>query len=106
MAKGAKTTKKKRINKKLLQDHQEAQALEWKKTMHHREKSSSKPEQYMCLMINSVDQKKMCLPQFRRLPKDVNDECLVQMHLVGKKTHDFITYPNVQNDPNLIVTVI
>ena len=55
----------------------------------------------------------MYLPRLRRLPKDVNDECLVQMHLVGclayngtVKPHVFITYPNVHNDPNLTVTVI
>ena len=113
MTKGAKTTKEKEIHKNLLQAHREAQALERKKTMHHREKSLKKPEQYMCLMIDGMDQKKTCLPHFRRLPKDVNDECLVQMHLVGclayngsVKPHVFITYPNVHNDPNLTVTVI
>ena len=60
MAKGAKTTKEKDINKKLLQDHREAQALERKNAMHHREKSLKKPEQYMCLMIDGMDQKKTC----------------------------------------------
>ena len=34
-------------------------------------------------MIDGLDQKKMYLPHLRRLPKDVKDECLVQMHLVG-----------------------
>ena len=55
----------------------------------------------------------MCSSDLRRLPKDVNDECLVQMHLVGflayngsVKPHVFITYPNLHNDPNLTVTVI
>ena len=49
----------------------------------------------------------------RRLPKDVNGKCLVQMHVVGClaypgtiKPHVFITYPNVHNDPNLTVTMI
>ena len=113
MTKGAKTTKEKDVNKQLLQDHREAQALERTKAMHHREKSLKKPEQYMCLMIDGMDQKKTCLPHFTRLPKDLNDECLVQMHLVGClayngtiKPHVFITYPNVHNDPNLTVTVI
>ena len=48
-----------------------------------------------------------------RLRKDINDECLVKMHLVGclayngiVKTHVFTTYPNVHNDPNLVVIVI
>ena len=67
----------------------------------------------MCLMIDSMDQKQTYLPHLRRLPKDINDECLVQMHLVGclayngtVKPHVFVTYPNFHNDPNLIVTVI
>ena len=64
-------------------------------------------------MIDGMDQKKTCLPHMKRLPKDINDECLVQMHLVGCLAynrsvgpHVFITYPNVHNDPNLTVTVI
>ena len=55
----------------------------------------------------------MCLPQMRRLPEDVNDECLIQMHPAGClayhgtiKPHVFITYPNVHNDRNLMVIVI
>ena len=64
-------------------------------------------------MIDGINQMKTCLPHMRRLPKDVNDECFVPMHLVGclayngiAKPHVFITYMNVHNDPNLIVTVI
>ena len=67
----------------------------------------------MCLMIDGMDQKKTCLPHLRQLPKDINDECLVQMQLVGclayigtVKPHFFVTYPNVHNGPNLIVTMI
>ena len=60
-----------------------------------------------------MNQKRTCIPHLRRLPKDFNDECLVQMHVVGCltynetiKPHVFVTYPNLHNDPNLIVTVI
>ena len=77
MAKGETTTKEKDVNRKLLQDHREAQALERKKAMHHREKSSKKPEQYMCLMIDGMDQTKTSLPHLRRLPKDFNNEWVV-----------------------------
>ena len=84
-----------------------------KKAMHHREKSLKKPEHYLCLMIDGMDQKKTCLPHLKRLPKDLNDECVVQMQLVGCLAYNgtikprvFITYPNIHNDPNLIVTVI
>ena len=81
--------------------------------MHHRQKALQSPERYMCLIIDGMDQKKTCLPHFRRLPKDIGDECLVQMHLVGCLSHCqtikpsvFITYPNIHNDPNLTVTVM
>ena len=50
--KGAETPKEKDINKSLLQDHREAQALERKKVMHHREKSLKKSEHYLCLMLD------------------------------------------------------
>ena len=50
---------------------------------------------------------------FERYQKDIGEECLVQMHLVGClscyqtiKPLVFITYPNIHNDPNLTVTVI
>ena len=59
--KGAKTTKED-INKNWLQDHHEAQALERNKAMYHRDKSLKNPKQYMCLMIDGMDQKKTCLP--------------------------------------------
>ena len=96
------------MSKKLLQEHREAESLERKKVMHHTEKCLKKPKQYMCLMIDGMEQTKTCLPHMRRLPIDINDECLVQMHLVGCLTynrsvgpHVFITYPNVHNDHNL-----
>ena len=102
LGKGAKTSKEKDMSKKLLQEHREAQSLESKKAMHHKEKCLKMPKQYMCLMIDDIDQKKACLLHMRRLSKEINDECLVQMHLVGclaynrsAGPHVFITYPNV-----------
>ena len=45
--------------------------------------------------------------------KDIGDECLVQIHLVGCllyskeiKPHVYFTYPNIHNDPNITVTVM
>ena len=55
LAKGAKTSIEKDMSKKLLQEHHEAQSLERKKVMHHREKCLKSPEQYMCLMIDGMD---------------------------------------------------
>jgi hypothetical protein len=50
---------------------------------------------------------------FTWIPKDVSDECFVQMHPVGcllyhnvVKPYVLLTYPNVANDPNLTVTII
>ena len=63
----------------LLKEPRESQALERSKAMHHRQKALQSPEQYMCLIVDGMDQKKTCLPHFRRLPKDIGDECLVQM---------------------------
>ena len=67
----------------------------------------------MCLIIDGMDKKKTCLPHFRKLPKDIGDECLVQMHLVGCllyrhtiREQAFLTYPNMHNNPNLTVTVM
>ena len=104
LAKGAKTSKEKDMSKKLLQDHREAQSLERKKAMHHREKCLKMPEQYMCLMIDGMDQKKTCLPHMRRLPKDINDECLVQMYLVGFLAYNRSVGPHVLG-PTLMFTM-
>ena len=99
--------------KKILIDHRDSQAKERIKAMHHRDKALKCPGRYMCLMIDGMDQKKTCLPHFTRLPKDIGDECLVQMHLVGCLSYNqvvkpwvFLSYPNVHNDPNLTITIM
>ena len=113
MAKGGRSDEQIKNYKNLLREHRDSQALERSKAMHHRQKSLQSPERYMCMIIDGMDQKKTCLPHFQRLPKDIGDECLVQMHLVGClsysqtiRSHVFLTYPNIHNDPNLTVTVM
>ena len=113
MAKTGRTDDEIKNYKKLLKEHRESRALERSKVMHHRLKALQSPETYMCLIIDGMDQKKTCLPHFRRLLKDIGDECLVQMHLVGCLSYCqtirpqvFITYPNIHNYPNLTVTVM
>ena len=114
MIKGAKNDiAQKECYKKSLTDHRDSQAKERKKAMHHRDKALKSPGRYMCLMIDGMDQKKTCLPHFARLPKDIAEDCLVQMHLVGCLSYHnvvkpwvFLTYPNVHNDPNLTITII
>ncbi|KAH7289463.1 hypothetical protein KP509_30G003200 [Ceratopteris richardii] len=67
----------------------------------------------MCLLIDGMDKRKTYLPHFYRIPKDIRDEVLMQMHLVGALVYNgtvmskvFFTYPNVHNDPNLTITII
>ena len=112
MAKGRRSDEQIKNYKNLLREHRDSQALERSKSMHHRQSFQS-PERYMCMIIDGTDQKKTCLPHFQRFPKDIGDECLGQMHLVGClsysqtiRSHVFLTYPNIHNDPNLIVTVM
>ena len=114
MIKGAKSDdSQKDIFKRSLMEHRDSQAKERIKAMHHRDKALKFPGRYMCLMIDGMDQKKTCLPHFARLPKDITEECLVQMHLVGCLSYNkvvkpwvFFTYPNVHADPNLTITII
>ena len=75
MAKSGRTDVEIKNYKTLLKEHWESQVLERSKAMHHRQKALQSPEQ-----LDGMDQKKTCLPYFRRLPKDIGDECLVQMH--------------------------
>ena len=99
--------------KRLLIEHRDSQAKERIKAMHHRDKALKSPGHYMCLMIDGMDQKKTCLPHFAHLPKDISEDCLVQMHLVCCLSYNrmvkpfvFLTYPNVHNDPNLTITIL
>ena len=55
MAKGTKTTNEKNNHTKLLQEHHEAQELEQKSAMVHREKSLKSSTQYMCLTIDGME---------------------------------------------------
>ena len=83
MAKGGKFADEIQNYKNLLKDHCESQALERSKAMRHNQKAHQSLEKYMCIIIDGMDQKKTCLPHFQRMPKDIGDEFLVQIHLVG-----------------------
>ena len=83
MAKGGKTDDEIKNYKNILKDHRKSQALERSKAMHHRQKALQSLGKYICIVIDGMDQKKTCLPHFQRMPKDIGDECLVQIHLVG-----------------------
>ena len=58
MAKSGRTDVEIKKYKTLLKEHQESQALERSKAMHHRQKALQSPEQYMCLIIDAMDKKK------------------------------------------------
>ena len=83
MAKGGRSDEEIRNYKILLKEYRESQSVEQSKALHHRQKALLSLERYMCMIMDGMDQKKTCLPHFQRLPKDIRDECLVQMHLVG-----------------------
>ena len=76
MAKSGRTDVEIKKYKTLLKEHWENQALERSKAMYHHQKALQSPKRYICLIIDGMDQKKTCLPHFRRLPKDIGDECL------------------------------
>ena len=82
-AKGGKSDDEIQNYKNLLKVHRESQALERSKALCHRQKAHQSPEKYMCIIIDGMDQKKTFLPHFQRMPKDIGDEFLVQIHLVG-----------------------
>ena len=83
MAKSGRTDDEIKSYNNLSKEHRESQALERSKAIRHRQKALQSLERYMCLIIDGTNRKKTCLPHFRRLSKDIGDECLVQMHLVG-----------------------
>ena len=66
MAKSGRTDIEIKNYKTLLKEHRESQVLERSKAMHQRQKALQSPERYMCLIIDGMDQKKICLPHFRR----------------------------------------
>ena len=74
MAKSGRTNVEIKNYNTLLKEHLESHALERSKAMHHRQKALESWELYMCLIIDGMDQKKTCLPHFRRLPTDIEDE--------------------------------
>ena len=41
--------------KNLLKEHQESQALERSKAMHHHQKVLQSPKRYMCFIIDGMD---------------------------------------------------
>ena len=83
MAKGGKSYEEIINYKNLLKDHRESQALERSTSMCHHQKVHQSPEKYMCIIIRGLDKKKTCLPHFQRMPKDIGDECFVQIHLLS-----------------------
>ena len=82
-AKGGKSDDEIQNYKNLLKVHRESQALERSKALCHRQKAHQSPEKYMCIIIDGMDQNKTCLPHFQRMPKDIGDECFVQIHLLS-----------------------
>ena len=73
MAKSGRTDEEIKNYKTLLKEHQESQALERSKVMHHRQKALQSPERYMSLIIDGMDQKN---DLFATFPKDIEMNAL------------------------------
>ena len=79
----------------------------------HRKKCAARPERYLGMVIDGMDQQKTNLPHWPRAPSGLKPECQIQVHVVGclifskpTKLHVFLNYPNLHNDSNLIITII
>jgi hypothetical protein len=89
---------------RMSKEHPDAQSRERMKAMYYRDKALNCPSRYFCLMLTGMDQKKISLPHFAGIPKDMSDGCLIQMNLVVClsyhtviKLYVFLTNLNVHN---------
>ncbi|GBG93155.1 hypothetical protein CBR_g59742 [Chara braunii] len=81
----------------------------------HCHKASNESGEYVCLIIDGMDQSKTLLPHFRRLPKDsrVKEESFVKVRVVGAKVLGLATkasatlfFDNFKSDSNCMLTVL
>src|SRR5450759_2709159 len=97
----------------LLNEHRKTQGVERKKLAKHRGKCYRRPEKYLGICIDGMDQKKTKLPHFLHCPKNMDEKYFIPIHVVGclvingtLKSKVFLNYPNINNDSNLTVHAI
>src|SRR5450759_4191058 len=61
----------------LLNEHRKTQGVERKKLAKHREKCYKRPEKYLGICIDGMDQKKTELPHFLRCPKNMDEKYFI-----------------------------
>lgn len=86
---------------------------ERKKLYKHQKKCYDNPNKYLDLIIDGMDHKKTLLPHFVRTTKNLQEENVIQSHLVGCMVFNgkisprvYSTAPNIHNDGNLTITII
>ena len=98
---------------KELQAYHNQQLVEQEKLYKHRKKCYDDPHHYLGLIINGMDKKKILLPHFVCVPKNLKEENFIHFHLVGCMVFNgqmspsvYFTTPNIHNDANLTITII
>jgi hypothetical protein len=60
----------------LLQKHQDQQIFERQKLAKNRRKCLSHPEKYLGIVMDGMDQKKTRLPDWKKIPKSIDESSL------------------------------
>jgi hypothetical protein len=97
----------------LLQKHQDQQSFERQKLAKNQRKCLSHSEKYLRIVMDGIDQKKTRLPHLKKIPKSIDESCVLQLHVVGCLIYHieifsrvFLNYPSLQNDGNLTITIL
>jgi hypothetical protein len=79
----------------------------------HKQKCYLEPRKYLGLCIDEMDQKKIELPHFTKVPKNMEAKYFIAVHVVGclvfnhrLRAKVYINFSNVHNDSNLTIHVI
>ncbi|GBG64104.1 hypothetical protein CBR_g40552 [Chara braunii] len=100
---------------KALEKHRLMQGEERQKLSKHRHKASSRPTEYIAMIIDGMDQSKTILPHFTRIPKDskLKEGNFVKVHVVGAKVLGFsssafatVFFDNFKSDSNCMLIVL
>ena len=67
----------------LLTRYREQQTLEREKLTKHKKKCFAHLKKYLEIGIDGMDQKKTRLSHWPRVPKSVDESCLIQLYVVG-----------------------
>ena len=94
--------------KQYRRDHLNKQRIQREKYYYHRSKAISYPDEYLCIIMDGMDQKKTNLPVLGRYTKD---EAPLRLRLVGVKVHGkrnyaFLVDSTVPGGGNLMIEIL